>query len=68
MEKNARFKLIYLYDGLPKIHQDDVQTVVFASPNQAWLQYIRKDATRLKVIRSLWSLVEMKTVAMVAYH
>ncbi|KAE8961791.1 hypothetical protein PR002_g29795 [Phytophthora rubi] len=62
-ERQATHKLIYLIDGPPKFHPKDAQTVVFVSPNDAWFSYIRKDATRPKVVMPLWTMKELEAAA-----
>ncbi|KAE8957538.1 hypothetical protein PR002_g31142, partial [Phytophthora rubi] len=62
-ERQATHKLIYLIDGPPKFHPGDAQSVVFASPNDAWFSYIRKDATRPKVVMPLWTMKELEAAA-----
>ncbi|KAE9266292.1 hypothetical protein PF001_g30539, partial [Phytophthora fragariae] len=62
-ERQHTHKLIYLIDGPPKFHPEDAQTVVFASPNDAWFSYIRKDWTRPMVVMPLWTMKELEAAA-----
>ncbi|KAE8956535.1 hypothetical protein PR001_g31701, partial [Phytophthora rubi] len=62
-ERQDTHKLIYLIDGPPKFHPGDAQSVVFASPNDAWFSYIRKDWTRPMVVMPLWTMKELEAAA-----
>jgi hypothetical protein len=62
-ETGATNKLLYLIDGPPQVHPEDVQSVVFASPNDDWFKYIMKDSTRPMVVMPLWTMKELETAS-----
>jgi hypothetical protein len=54
---------IYLYDGAPEAEPSRKKMVCFSSPNEAWLNYMRKNIKHVKLIMPPWTLNELLEAA-----